>query len=224
MCAQTWHRNSSPTWTILVRAKERAVYQSQVQPSASFLCCSQHDKAEELVGGSHALDDSGNYTSEPRQVVHPGVAYTPDNTTWETELGLARAPPHMDSERVGRSLLQEVIRVCEASHGADAPVNVTPYANCPSTPCLYPGVEGTLCLQEISCVTVPNHFIGHGIENKSRKDMIECEWEGCAKRVARHTFVRHVREVHLRHMRGTSVHNSENDPSRQLNTLSRETW
>ncbi|KAI6045428.1 hypothetical protein EDC04DRAFT_58905 [Pisolithus marmoratus] len=85
---------------------------------------------------------------------------------------------------------------------AGAPANATQYANCPTARCLYPGVEGTLCLQEISCATVPRHFAGHGVENKSRKEVIRCEWKGCVKKVSRHTFARHIREVHLRHTRG----------------------
>lgn len=137
-------------------------------------------------------------------MVYPSVTSVFSNSIWETESGSVRVDnpyrvlPH-NSE-------QGVSRVCNASCGAGVTYNETKYSGCPLTRCLYPIVEGTLCLQEISCAIVPSHFVGHGVENKSRKEVIHCRWKGCVTAVARHTFVRHIREVHLGHIRGTSVH------------------
>ncbi|KAI5980431.1 hypothetical protein F5J12DRAFT_885656 [Pisolithus orientalis] len=68
------------------------------------------------------------------------------------------------------------------------------HPNCPRTLCLYPGPSGTQCLQPISCSTVPEHFESHGIKAIYRA--------GGGYLVARHNFVRHVREKHLGHTRG----------------------
>ncbi|KIN96610.1 hypothetical protein M404DRAFT_239968 [Pisolithus tinctorius Marx 270] len=76
------------------------------------------------------------------------------------------------------------------------------HPNCPRTLCLYPGPSGTHCLQPISCTTVPEHFESHGIKAIYRAVEVTCQWEGCFQSVARHNFVRHVREKHLGHTRG----------------------
>lgn len=159
-----------------------------------------------IAGGSYSFGDSAQHTSEPSRVVHgPSVTYTLNNTAQTAESGLARA----------RDTYVWVPQ--NAVQKAGATSNENQYANCPTTQCHYPGngIKGNLCLQEISCAAVPSHFTGHGIENKSRKETIRCEWEGCVKTITRHTFARHIREVHLRHTRGTSVHSSGNDSRRQ---------
>ncbi|KIK10664.1 hypothetical protein PISMIDRAFT_20192 [Pisolithus microcarpus 441] len=81
------------------------------------------DKAEGLVGESHSFGDSVRCTTEQSQVVYDGVTYTPNNTTFERELGLAK----VGDTHTGLSqyVVQEAKRVCEASYGADAPVNVS---------------------------------------------------------------------------------------------------
>lgn len=135
---------------------------------------------QESFSESCAFGDSLRRTSEPSQVKHPSVTYTPSNTTWETEL--------------------EEVREIQG-------------VNCPLAQCLYPGVQGKrFCLENISSATIPDHFISHGIENKSRKEVIHCQWNGCCKKVTRHAFVRHIREVHLGHKRRTSVHPLKKDP------------
>ncbi|KAI6103127.1 hypothetical protein EDD16DRAFT_328763 [Pisolithus croceorrhizus] len=148
---------------------------------------------------SCSFGDPVQHTPEPSRVVYgPSVAYTRSNTAQTVESVLAGARDTW----VLQNAAQEV---GETSN----------YANCPTTQCLYPAVEGNLCLQEISCAAVPSHFTGHGIENKSRKQMIRCEWEGCVKKITRHIFARHIREVHLRHLRGTNTHSSGVDSRRQ---------
>ncbi|KAI6103190.1 hypothetical protein EV401DRAFT_2021332 [Pisolithus croceorrhizus] len=84
------------------------------------------------------------------------------------------------------------------------------YHNCEQKKCLYPGPNGTRCLQEISCATVPEHFVSHGITIKPR-EMILCQWEECSEKVVRHNFVRHVREKHLGHVRGSATRNSKKE-------------
>ncbi|KAI5981353.1 hypothetical protein EDD15DRAFT_2204105 [Pisolithus albus] len=69
--------------------------------------------------------------------------------------------------------------------------------------------NGTRCLQIITCATVSTHFAGHGVEGKPRAEEILCRWEGCFQSQKRHNFVRHVREAHLGHRRGTTIHNPQ---------------
>lgn len=90
------------------------------------------------------------------------------------------------------------------------------YAKCPPAECRYPGVQGKkFCSEKINCATISDHFISHGIENKSRKRVIHCEWNGCGKRVTRCAFVRHIREAHFAHKRGTRFHRLKKSPRRQ---------
>ncbi|KAI6100936.1 hypothetical protein EDD16DRAFT_1549746 [Pisolithus croceorrhizus] len=152
--------------------------------------------------------------------MHSGVTCALDNTTRDAEPGLSQ----VDDALIGlpRSAVQDagastnycpIFRddglLASCVHSASY-LQETRYANCPTTRCLYPGTEETLCLQEISCATAPSHFASHGIENKSRTEMIRCKWRGCVKNVTRHAFARHIREVHLQHRRGTSAHTSKN--------------
>ncbi|KAI5994513.1 hypothetical protein EDD15DRAFT_2196107 [Pisolithus albus] len=144
--------------------RERSITQRQKGPSASHV----------------------RRTSEPSQGTHSSVTHTPNNTTWETELGQAQ----------------------------DAHC-----ANCPPAECRYPGVQGKkFCSEKINCATIPGHFTSHGIENTSRKKVIHCKWNGCGKQVTRCAFVRHIREAHLEHKRGTRFHRSKKSPRRQPNT------
>ncbi|KAI6110118.1 hypothetical protein F5141DRAFT_1203370 [Pisolithus sp. B1] len=85
------------------------------------------------------------------------------------------------------------------------------YDGCVLKECLYLGPNGTRCSQVITCATVPEHFISHGVANKSRDEVISCQWEGCSYRVMRHNFVRHVREKHLGHVRGSATHSSKKE-------------
>ncbi|KAI6103189.1 hypothetical protein EDD17DRAFT_1654871 [Pisolithus thermaeus] len=88
---------------------------------------------------------------------------------------------------------------------------VNGYDGCVLKECLYLGPNGTRCSQVITCATVPEHFISHGVANKSRDEVISCQWEGCSHRVMRHNFVRHVREKHLGHVRGSATHSSKKE-------------
>ncbi|KAI6011911.1 hypothetical protein EDC04DRAFT_2609659 [Pisolithus marmoratus] len=159
----------------------------QGQPSASFLLWSQPGKAEGLVGESHSFGDSVQYISEPSQAVYPSTPYAPNNATSEMELGLARVGDAYTV--VPHNAVQVVNRVYESRYGTGGPANETQHTSCPLARCRYTGVEGTPCLQEISCATVPTHFASHGIKNKSRKEVIHCKWKGCDKAISRHTFV-----------------------------------
>lgn len=208
---------TTPCSTLLTRSSSKsyaldgAVGDTYLLPNQPKLVSNMHptcpgegesrSSLQGLVGESYSSGDSVRCTTEQSQVAYPGVSYTPNNTTLGKDSGVGDTYTGLSQYTV-----QEAKRICEASHGADAPVN---YASCPITQCLYPGVGGSLCLQEISCATVPSHFTSHGIENKTRKEAIRCEWEGCVKNVTRHTFTRHIREVHLRHLRGTGVHISQ---------------
>ncbi|KAI5998895.1 hypothetical protein EDC04DRAFT_3147427 [Pisolithus marmoratus] len=164
-----------------------------------------------LVRESSLFSDSVQNASESK-LVHSSVARTPNNATLEAELEPARIGGTCTV--LPENAAQVVNRVYEVSCGARAPVTVTQHTNCRPTRCLYLDADGTLCLQEISCASVPSHLAGHGIKNRSRKEVIQCKWKGCAKAVVRHTFVRHIREAHLGHARGASVQSSE-DGSRQ---------
>ncbi|KAI6030564.1 hypothetical protein F5J12DRAFT_298331 [Pisolithus orientalis] len=150
-----------------------------------------------LVGNDPcSFSDSVRYTSGQSQKGHSCTVFTPDTITWDAELDLARVG---DADTVlPQNAVQEVTHGYRASYCTGTPTN---YSNCPSTSCLHLCVDGTLCLQEISCATVPSHFVGHGVKKKSRKKAVRCMWEGCVKTVARHSFVRHVREKHLGHVR-----------------------
>ncbi|KAI6109026.1 hypothetical protein EDD16DRAFT_1616798 [Pisolithus croceorrhizus] len=156
-----------------------------------------------LVGGSYTFGDSVHYNSESNPLVHSCVNYTPSNTTRNAELGSARV------EDAYTGLPQNAVQEARTL------ANGHQYANCLTMQCLYPGREEMLCLQELSCGTVSSHFASHGIENKSRTEIIRCEWKGCVANVTRHAFVRHIREVHLQHLRGASAHKSENNSRQQ---------
>ncbi|KAI6100410.1 hypothetical protein EDD17DRAFT_1516027 [Pisolithus thermaeus] len=154
--------NLSPTqWTLLVWVEERTVH---------------HYQAKGLVGGSYTFGDSVHYNSESNPLVHSCVNYTPSNTTRNAELGSARV------EDAYTGLPQNAVQEARTL------ANGHQYANCLTMQCLYPGREEMLCLQELSCGTVSSHFASHGIENKSRTEIIRCEWKGCVANVTRHAF------------------------------------
>ncbi|KAI6030560.1 hypothetical protein F5J12DRAFT_779687 [Pisolithus orientalis] len=179
-------------------------------------CITKPDKTEGLAGNdSYSFSDFVRYTSEQSQKEHPCTTFAPDTTAWDTELELSLTQGGDADKVLPQNAVQEATHGYRASYRAEAPPDESRYSNCPSTSCLCLCVGGTLCLQEISCATVPSHFVGHGIENKSRKEAIRCMWKGCVKTVARHTFVRHIREVHLGHVRGTRLHSWENDSGQQ---------
>ncbi|KAI6094529.1 hypothetical protein EDD16DRAFT_1529090 [Pisolithus croceorrhizus] len=62
------------------------------------------------------------------------------------------------------------------------------YNNREPKQCLYRGLDGTRCSQVITCATVPKRFISHGVTNKSRDEVISCQWEGCFNGVMRVQF------------------------------------
>ncbi|KAI6117549.1 hypothetical protein EDD16DRAFT_1519988 [Pisolithus croceorrhizus] len=173
-------KSTTPCSTLLTRSSSKSYALDGAVGDTYLLPNQPPDKAEGLVGESYSSGDSVRCTTEQSQVAYPGVSYTPNNTTLGKDSGVGDTYTGLSQYTV-----QEAKRICEASHGADAPVN---YASCPITQCLYPGVGGSLCLQEISCATVPSHFTSHGIENKTRKEAIR---------------------FHLRHLRGTGVHISQ---------------
>lgn len=162
---------------------------------------------------SYSFSDFVRYTSGQSQKERPCTTFAPDTTTLDTDLGLARGG---DADTMlPQNAVQEVTHKYRANYPAGAPTDKSQYSNCPSTSCLCLCVDGTLCLKEISCATVPSHFVAHGVEKKSRKEAIRCMWKGCVKTVTRHTFARHIREVHLGHVRAAGVHSSENDSGQQ---------
>lgn len=77
--------------------------------------------------------------------------------------------------------------------------------------CQYQDPDGRPCLQYITPATVSAHFANcHGVKAMSRGQLIACRWDGCGnKRVLRHSFVRHIREKHLGHARGSALRKSE---------------
>lgn len=94
------------------------------------------------------------------------------------------------------------------SAGPKEKLRTDEYANCPPKQCRYPGPDGKCCLQEVTYATVADHFITHGLTNKSRSVVIPCQWEGCSTEVARHNFIRHIRERHLGYKRKLKVSRS----------------
>ncbi|KAG6370577.1 hypothetical protein JVT61DRAFT_11373 [Boletus reticuloceps] len=58
------------------------------------------------------------------------------------------------------------------------------------------------CDTQITWENVPAHFQRfHGIRKMKKDALIQCQWEGCHKRLKRKNFVRHIREHHLGHRR-----------------------
>ncbi|KAI6094531.1 hypothetical protein EDD16DRAFT_1684371 [Pisolithus croceorrhizus] len=83
--------------------------------------------------------------------------------------------------------------------------------DCEPKKCLYLHPDGKSCSQLITCAQVPEHFISHGIVKKSRRERISCRWYECPEKVMRHNFVRHIREKHLGHVRGSATHGFEKE-------------
>ncbi|KAI6015671.1 hypothetical protein EDC04DRAFT_2751741 [Pisolithus marmoratus] len=86
------------------------------------------------------------------------------------------------------------------------------YTRCPRMQCFHLSENGSPCLQVITCATVSEHFAGHGVKGKCRMDDILCNWAECAQHHKRHNFVRHVREAHLGHQRGSTNHRCAEKP------------
>ncbi|KAI6096733.1 hypothetical protein F5141DRAFT_1152051 [Pisolithus sp. B1] len=75
------------------------------------------------------------------------------------------------------------------------------YSNCPSQRCLY-WRDGNECGESITCGTAPEHFrTVHNIKHMSREDEVVCQWPNCKYDGQKHNFMRHVRQIHMGHMR-----------------------
>ncbi|KAI6155405.1 hypothetical protein BKA82DRAFT_193816 [Pisolithus tinctorius] len=89
------------------------------------------------------------------------------------------------------------------SPGPQKKPRIDKYTNCPPKQCLCPGPDGKCCLQEVTYAMVADHFIIHRMTKESRDVVIPCQWEGCSVELARHSFIRHIRERHLGNLRTT---------------------
>ena len=75
----------------------------------------------------------------------------------------------------------------------------------PTSLCMWRTTSDSQCGMIVHPDTVSGHFRDHhGIKNLGGRDVIVCHWLGCGIHLARHNFVRHIREVHLGHARGSS--------------------
>ncbi|KAF9228769.1 hypothetical protein BS17DRAFT_877362 [Gyrodon lividus] len=61
-----------------------------------------------------------------------------------------------------------------------------------------------VCGKPISCATASQHLTAHGIEKMNKKVEVTCWWGGCCKKYRRDNIIRHLRECHLGHKRGSS--------------------
>ncbi|KIK80838.1 hypothetical protein PAXRUDRAFT_157558 [Paxillus rubicundulus Ve08.2h10] len=72
--------------------------------------------------------------------------------------------------------------------------------------CRWLSESGHVCGKPVSCKTAPDHFKGHGITKRNKKDEILCNWEccrrNCHRKHRRSNFIRHMRESHLGHSTG----------------------
>lgn len=139
-----------------------------------------------------------------------GVDHTPSR-----DVSVDRTPYVVDSIAAGvawgTALVGCIAPAQNPAKEADSRYKENLYVWCPRMLCHYLFADGTRCLQVITCDTVSTHFAGHGVEGKSRAEEILCRWEGCFQSQKRHNFVRHVREAHLGHRRGTAIHNRPRD-------------
>ncbi|KAI6036946.1 hypothetical protein BKA83DRAFT_4120580 [Pisolithus microcarpus] len=119
-------KSTTPCPILLTRSSSKSYTLDGAVGDTYLLPTKRPDKAEGLVGESYSSGDSVRCTTEQSQVVYDGVTYTPNNTTFEREWGLAK----VGDTHTGLSqyVVQEAKRVCEASYGADAPVNRTELA------------------------------------------------------------------------------------------------
>ncbi|KIK81113.1 hypothetical protein PAXRUDRAFT_833082 [Paxillus rubicundulus Ve08.2h10] len=69
--------------------------------------------------------------------------------------------------------------------------------------CRWLSESGRVCGKLVSCKTAPDHFKGHGIIKRNKKDEIICNWECCRRnrhrKHRRSNVIRHIRESHLGH-------------------------
>ncbi|KAI6151068.1 hypothetical protein BKA82DRAFT_26662 [Pisolithus tinctorius] len=128
--------------------------------------------------------------------------------------GISRDAAWEPSQRcvaTAQNLAQEVNSRYKANSDTRCPSHAKIYAKCPRMRCLRVSANGTQCLRMITCATVSEHFASHGVKGKSRTEYIPCNWMRCRKLLKRHNFVRHIREKHLGHIRGSSLHSSPKD-------------
>lgn len=97
--------------------------------------------------------------------------------------------------------------------GSKTKPRVKEHTCCTPMVCHYLGSDGIRpCLERITCATVPEHLESHGVKGIPRMASVVCRWEGCFEGCMRHNFVRHVREKHLAHTRGSATRNSHENP------------
>ncbi|KIO06701.1 hypothetical protein M404DRAFT_438717 [Pisolithus tinctorius Marx 270] len=95
------------------------------------------------------------------------------------------------------TLVQQLAGAIDPPPTSNSPTNQ--FSNCPRRVCRY-NRDGKECGQPITCGTAPGHFRTiHGIRGMSRKVEISCKWPKCGAKAQRHSFMRHVRNVHLAH-------------------------
>ncbi|KAI6009685.1 hypothetical protein EDC04DRAFT_852040 [Pisolithus marmoratus] len=80
-------------------------------------------------------------------------------------------------------------------------LNQNQVTSCHSQPCLY-NQNGNTCAEPVTCDTMAEHFGAmHDVKRMGREDQISCQWPNCGRKVRRHNFARHIREMHLQHKR-----------------------
>ncbi|KAI6014184.1 hypothetical protein EDC04DRAFT_2756035 [Pisolithus marmoratus] len=121
----------------------------------------------------------------------------------EKHLGHPRRSAVRDSEN-GRRQHRSFHEACD--EGSQSGPRVNGNADFPLHPCQFLKSNGEPCMQKITYATVSTHFANcHGIKAMSRQQRVVCQWVGCVdKDVRRHSFVRHIREKHLRYTRGSA--------------------
>lgn len=120
-------------------------------------------------------------------------------TSWEND----SSPEHHQGPTTTSFTLDGAVRETTT---VDSQVNNSD--GCLSIPCFHPRTDGAACLDWIACHDVPTHFKEvHNVRNLPRNCSLICRWQDCGRVVLRHNFVRHVRECHFEHNRGT-VHES----------------
>lgn len=136
--------------------------------------------------------------------------------------------PSQKCVATAQNLVQEVNSRHKANPDTRCPSHAKIYAKCPRMRCLRVSANGTPCLRMITCATVSEHFASHGVKGKSRREDIPCNWMRCLKLLKRHNFVRHIREKHLGHMRGSPLHSFPKDvgqmslPILDVNSINRQ--
>lgn len=109
----------------------------------------------------------------------------------------------------------EVGNTATPNAGPRSKPRVNEHTCCTQIVCSYLGPDGRSCLKPITCTTVPEHFESHGVKGIPRTAGVICRWEGCFEVCVRHNFVRHIREKHLAHTRGSAACNPDEDRQQQ---------